>query len=44
MLRINIQPQIKIRQINLVPWITVQTKNKIVVTLRYLTWGGGSGT
>ena len=28
MLRINLQPQIKIHQINLVPWITVQTKNK----------------
>jgi hypothetical protein len=39
MFRINLQPQIKIPQINLVPWITVQTKIKIVVTLRYQILG-----
>ena len=39
MLRINLQPQIKIHQINLVPWITAQTNIKIVVTPNYLKLG-----
>ena len=39
MLRINLQQQIKIHQINLVPWITAQTNIKIVATPYYLKLG-----